>query len=225
MIYKKLLLILILSLLLLTFCGCVNGQNEKEALKILRITGIFPKNMYLKVRTSFHSIPTRFGCKGISLADGEFKPLKEYKTYYIHYSGDKLEAPLTWLWRSKCRWKYREIEIIVIDSNGLSQTELIDIYNNKGDVPLKDTIHIICEHCVNPNIDPPFYYAECRKFHNGKKLRSLFYNMEGITKDTIDLTVNIFFESDSVSICDERNRMIYEEKMKKKSNNKMSESG
>ena len=37
--------------------------------------------------------------------------------------------------------------------------------------------------------------------------------MEEITKDTIDLTVNIWYESDSVSICDKHNRKIYEEKL------------
>lgn len=208
------------GLLLITFTGCSRNLSKDEKIRILRITGIFSEKMYLEVRTIFRSIPTKFGCKGISLADGKFKPLKECKTYYIHHSKETLEIPLTWIWKSKCKWKYREIVIIIKDGIDSTQTELIDIYNNKGDVQLEDTIHIICEHCVNPNIDPPFFYAECWKFHNGKKLRSLFYNMEGIIKDTIDLTVNIFFESDSVSICDKRNRMIYEKKMKK-----MSESG
>lgn len=207
------LIILALSILFV-LSGCSKGESKKETVKILIITGNFPEKMYLEVITIFRSTPTKFGCKFFDISTGKFTPLKEYKTYTINSSGETQDVFLTWICKSKCKWKYREIHIIVRDAIDSTQTEKIVMYNDRGDVQLSDTINILCEHCVNPNIDPPFYYSECWKFHKGEKLRSLFYNMEGITKDTTDLTINIWYESDSVSICDKHNRKIYEEKLK-----------
>lgn len=201
------------TLILITYLSivcCFEKEQTPENVRILRITGNFPDEMYLEVRTIFNSIPNKSGCKGVSLVDGSIKPLHESRKKYIRKSGETIDVPLTWIWKSKCKWEYRENQIILVDSTGLSQTEKIVIYRNKGDVRLQDSINIICDHCVNPTIEPPFYYAECWKFHNNKKMRSLFYNLHDVAEDTIDLTINIFFESDSVSICNEEFNQLRE---------------
>lgn len=190
-------------IIFLSMFGCFEKEQTPEKVAFLRITAIFPDGMYLEVRTMFNSIPDKFGCKGVSLVDGSFKPLKESRKTHIRKSGETIDVPLTWIWKSKCQWEYRESQIILVDSTGLSQTEKIVIYKDKGDVLLQDSINIICDHCVNPTIEPPFYYAECWKFYNNRKMRSLFYKLPDSAEDTIDCTVNIFFESDSVNICNE----------------------
>lgn len=200
--------IFILFLTAILSCGLIN--QRKKNVRILRITANIPEGKVIKVKNTFKSVPWLCFCGGISMRDGSFIPDNAYKIEYIDKSGQVIEMPLTWIWKSLCEWTYYSTSIIVTDTLKEKQITKQTIYHDRGDLPLSDTINIPCRHCINPCRKPAYYYDKCADSLEVAINEDIFYSLAENKEDTVNLTINMYFSDDSIHLCNEELRDCYE---------------
>lgn len=208
MINKYYLTLSLLILISIFHCGLIK-QNKN--IKILRVTANIPCGFQIKIKNEFKSKPWLGFCGGVSMNDGSFIPKKEYKVEYIKHSGETVEMPLTWIWKSFCEWMHYSTRIILTDTTGVGQILANTIYSNLGDVSLQDTMHIRCKNCINPCLDTVYYYAECKDSLDYIYGTDIFYSLSERNEDTVNLTINMYFQDDSIYLCNDELRECYEE--------------
>lgn len=207
---KVILLSILLSITGVFECGLIN--HDTKNVKVLQITANMPDGYILKVRNEFKSVPWLCFCGGFSTNNGSFIPSKEYKIVSIKKTGKTIQMPLTWIGRSLCKWNYFSTDIIITDTTGSGQLSVITIYNDRGDIPLCDTLTIISKHCVNPCYEPEIYYTDCLDSISDAMGRPnrICYSLAGEKTDTINVFVNMHFDDDSIYLCNEELRDCYD---------------